>query len=459
MSVSGKIVGDIVLGPIVFHGKEATLIETAELARLREIKQLSTVYFFNNSARHSRWDHSIGMAGLVKIFLAAQPAGSVSLSDQSDLVSAALLHDSGHSAWSHVGELFSSFVGRPIKHDVLSAELVRGTKKYDKYFEKWNLPRVRDILTSKSQRETVAMMIEGKSPVLVSKNDKEHAPKKELQEEIRSRIFLGNIINGPADFDQAEFLIRDSFMCMSGQGFVDLRGIVRHLGIVETSGGSKVLAFLNLHFAESMICARELLYQGVYLETHNSVTEEVFIRALNHTYEPKEILDFWFSTDDDVMERLHEQAKSDPFVDRICKLFRVCQTYDLIQDVNLNDQRLNKQARENIKFLGGKGGRRILLNLEEEICKELHVPVGDIIIGCWSWKKPPLSDASTHIGGRDSTVDYESPFLNALTQDTYVSSRTRLVVACWREVSVPKATILSEVLKKLGSKDYATPLD
>lgn len=442
MSVKGKIVGDIVFGPIVFHGKESELVETAELARLREIKQLSTVYFFNNSARHSRWDHSIGVAGLVKIFLAAQPAGLVSLSDQNDLVSAALLHDSGHSAWSHVGELFSSFVGNPIKHDVLSAELVRGTKKYDKYFEKWTLPRVRDILTSKNQREKVAMLIEGKSPVLVSKNDKKHVTTEELKQRIRSKIFLGNIINGPSDFDQAEFLIRDSFMCMSGQGFVDLRGIVRDLGIVETSVGSKVLAFLNLHFAESMISARELLYQGVYLETHNSITEEAFIRALNRTYQPKEIYDFWFSTDDDVMERLHEAAKRDPFVDRICKLFRVCQTYDLIQDINLNDQRLNNQARENIRFLGGKDGRKILLTLEEEICKELHVLIGDIIIGCWNWKKPRLSDAATQIDGRDSTVDYESTFLNALGQDRYVNSRTRLVVACWREVSVPRKSVV-----------------
>lgn len=92
------VFADPVFGPTPFTGKVLDLINTAELTRLRDIKQLSTASLFYPAATHSRFQHSLGMAKLVKDFLI-----NVLLEGKpyiiSLLVYASIVHDIGHAAW------------------------------------------------------------------------------------------------------------------------------------------------------------------------------------------------------------------------------------------------------------------------------------------------------------------------------------------------------------------------
>jgi len=67
------IVRDPILGPQAFVGKEAHLLQTAEMARLREIKQLGAGYIVYPYANHTRFHHSIGVASYVRFFISALP--------------------------------------------------------------------------------------------------------------------------------------------------------------------------------------------------------------------------------------------------------------------------------------------------------------------------------------------------------------------------------------------------
>jgi len=452
-----RIVSDILLGPIVFHGLEADILETAELARLRHIKQLATVYFFHPNATHTRWDHSVGVAALVKSFISAQRAFDIPIEDQLPLVAAALLHDIGHSAWSHVGELFTQMRGDTdgISHVQLSADLVTGVTKYDKHFDDWGLPRVREIITEKSQRMMIAELMAGRAPVVPQDLDR---PLDEATRtrKIKEKAYLGNIVRGPASFDIAEYLMRDSFMTQSGLGLVNARRLIEETGIVQTEAKSRILSFLSLNFAECMILSGEQLFEGVYLETRNLITEELMRRALMKVYEPgTDIFDFWFSTDEDVLATFHKftEEHKDPFIDRVSKLFNARQTYGVVGEVNLQE-RLDDHVRRNIRSLGSKAGRHRILDLERDVSSDLRIPQDDIVIGCLKWEIPDIYDAAVRIGQRDSTVEVESRLLEVLGTEAYANSRSRLVVGAWKDVSVDKSKIMEATLYRLRTSDY-----
>lgn len=439
------------------------MLDTAEMARMAELKQLSTVYLFHPHAIHTRWHHSIGVAGIVKFFLVSQPLETkVEDDDELLLVCAALVHDCGHPAWCHVGEVFAQLRGHKLKHDDVSAELVMGNSSYDKYFEEWGLKRISEVIDNDRDRNMIADLIRGDPPF--PPRDKKGKLTKKEREEVeqikRQKTFMGNIIKGPADFDRAEFLMRDSFMSSSLPGLIDVRRIAENLGIVEEKvTRTKLLAYVNLNFAEAMMTARELLYPGVYLESHNLVAEELLIRCLDRAY-PKDldIFEFWFSTDAEVMNKLREAAKNDQFINKVCRLMRAHRTFNLVAEITLSDPRLDKLSRENIKYLGSKEGRHKILELEEDVRKNLkqsNPALGncDFVIGCWLWGKPGVIEAPLVIRRKLSTVGMESRLLEVLETERYVNSRSKLIIGAHKDVADPNRLVEATV-KALQSKSY-----
>lgn len=446
------VYSDLMMDPIVFHGIEAELIKTVEFTRLAGIKQLSTVYLFHPNATHTRWNHSLGMAGIIKSFINAQkPEDTPRISDQYLLVSAALTHDIGHSAWSHVGEVFSAMRGNPIKHDQISAELVLGEKKHDKYFAESYLPRVSEIITDESQRQQIANLILGKPPI----------PKNCTEEEslsyVREKMYMANMIKGPADFDHAEYIMRDSFMCTSFHGLVDLRGIVQHLGILYTPTKTRILAYIDLNFAEALILALELQYSSVYLQKSNLMAEELLIRALERAYPPDvDLMYFWLSTDQEVTDKLRQVSQKDEFVKKVLKLMNARTTYPVLDEINLLDSRLDNNSKANIKYFGGNEGKPIMREFEKNICCDLKVNDGDVIIGSWIWKQPETAQAAVLIKGRVTTVGVESRLLEVLRSEPYVDSRSKLIIGADKKVvsEIGRDKIISYILDMLKTEDY-----
>ena len=88
----------------------ARLIDTAEFQRLRRIKQLGLALFAYQAAEHSRFTHSLGALHLATRTL-DKLKSSYAISDETQIAvrCAALLHDIGHGAFSHVIETILDF--------------------------------------------------------------------------------------------------------------------------------------------------------------------------------------------------------------------------------------------------------------------------------------------------------------------------------------------------------------
>lgn len=299
------VFADPVFGPMPFTGKVLDLINTAELTRLRDIKQLSTASLFYPAATHSRFQHSLGMAKLVKDFcinvLEARP-NIISL-----LVYASVVHDIGHAAWGHAGELNMEYRGISLDHADLSARLVTGDPELTKYFHGYGLPLVSQVL-NEDERRLVSKLILSRPPVLPKLK-----PDKEMALEERSMRYLGQIINSRAlDFDRLEYLIRDGFYTTTAASFFRLKDVFESLIVSEVGEpAANELMFGNRDFAESFVVTRELMYSGLYQQPCDLVAGEMLARGFNlcfdQTADPYEM---WFRTDEELLQAMDSNDKS-----------------------------------------------------------------------------------------------------------------------------------------------------
>ncbi|RLN51984.1 hypothetical protein BBJ28_00012979 [Nothophytophthora sp. Chile5] len=99
---------DQVHGYIKLNGLCVKLMDTPQFQRLRDLKQLGTLYYVFPGASHNRFEHSLGVGFLagetVERFRLQQPELELTARDSRLLSAAGLLHDLGHGPFSHVFE-------------------------------------------------------------------------------------------------------------------------------------------------------------------------------------------------------------------------------------------------------------------------------------------------------------------------------------------------------------------
>ena len=111
----GKAMRDPVWGYVHIPEPILSIIDTEDFQRLRNITQLGYVHLVYPGARHSRFEHSIGVYHLAKQFLSrllmSDPPLILNDEDIRVFVAATLLHDIGHYPFSHtLEELVPFFV-------------------------------------------------------------------------------------------------------------------------------------------------------------------------------------------------------------------------------------------------------------------------------------------------------------------------------------------------------------
>ena len=200
----GKILHDTTWGTNYFEPHEIELINTPLFQRLRYLNQMGFVCYVYPSARHSRFEHSLGVAILVErmfncVHRTNGKLGDHNLLDSSDLITlriAAILHDVGHCLFSHTSEmvygtLLDKFIEeelidkKPSHHEFLSY-LILQSNSFAEYFN--NLKRIYNL---KTDIKEVASIIIGNA----TSEDKR---------------YLTSFINGPFDADKIDYYHRDS---------------------------------------------------------------------------------------------------------------------------------------------------------------------------------------------------------------------------------------------------------
>lgn len=176
-------------------------LDTPQVQRLRGLRQLGVSSYLYPSATHSRFEHSIGVAHLGRVYLEAlrgnQPELGITDRDVELLMLAGLCHDLGHGPFSHLFEdviakhLKASDGGPSFCHEDMSLLLAR--RVMEDYLQ---LP-AHDV-------SHVLLLIQGRGDV--------HIPYHQL---------ISNKDAG-IDVDRLDYFIRDSTCCF-GKPAMDVR--------------------------------------------------------------------------------------------------------------------------------------------------------------------------------------------------------------------------------------------
>jgi len=126
------------------------ILDTPEFQRLRNIKQLGCVYYVFLSASHNRFEHSLGVYHLSKLYMNSLNKGAFNKDtikfnkDEYRLISiAALIHDIGHGPFSH---LFDNYVTET-HHEYRSMEIFKNMNKvYNLGYTTLELNFINDVI-------------------------------------------------------------------------------------------------------------------------------------------------------------------------------------------------------------------------------------------------------------------------------------------------------------------------
>jgi len=224
------------------------LIDTAEFQRLRRIKQLGLANFTYQGAEHSRFTHSLGALHLAtRILFKLQHTYPISDEARIAVRCAALLHDIGHGAFSHVIETILNF-----HHEDFTVEAVL------------------------SDETEVGQVLLDFSPNLA----------KEIADIIRGtfRPFaLAQLVSSQLDVDRMDYLLRDSLMTGAKYGVYDLEWIIKSLEIDQENDRLYVSA-RGIYAVEDYLQARYYMFRQVYfhrtLRSAETVLRSILKRAL-----------------------------------------------------------------------------------------------------------------------------------------------------------------------------------
>jgi len=399
-----KIIHDSVHGSITVEGIFLELIETAEFQRLHNIKQLGMAYLVFPGAHHTRLEHSLGTYQI-----ASRMCQSLGLerNETEEILCAALLHDIAHGPFSHTLEWFlKDLFG--FTHDTLAEKILTGEETLLLEGEKEmisDLPTVPEVIERHGMRP---MEIAGLIHRDGQMRDRSQMSLEESREHFNIRRYPHQIIQGPIDCDQIDYLMRDSHHTGVAHGVIDLDRLLSTLvvhndDLVVESGGVPAV--------EGMLVARALMYTSVYFHRTVRIAELMLAKAAERLDRAEVDIarkqnDFSFLSTiqqhDDFSRKMVASLK-------YRNLYKAALVWNL-SEVEQKDRALITELRDYSQKMA----------IEESICKRAGVPSGSVIIDVPSEEitttEPRMG--SVNIGildeGRVKYISRISPLANSL---------------------------------------------
>ena len=219
-------------GTVVLSELEEKVLDSAQMQRLRGVRQLAMAHLVYPGANHTRFEHSIGT-----LFLADRICGELGLgADETAKVRlAALLHDVGHTAFSHEAEA------------VLAPHLGDHEKIGEGIVGKGALA---DIINENFRACEIAGLWERPA---------------------------GGVITSDMGADRMDYLLRDSHYTGVAYGVIDSDRISSSLAL---SGRGLVLRERGLEAAESLLVARFTMFSTVYLHKTVRIASRMLQQAI-----------------------------------------------------------------------------------------------------------------------------------------------------------------------------------
>jgi HD superfamily phosphohydrolase len=241
--VSSTVLRDAVWGDVALGPLEIALIDTPVFQRLRRVKQLGLTELVFPGARHTRFEHSIGvfhLAGLAVARLRAAPgAPAIEASDERALAAAALLHDVGHYPFSHAVEELEVEQIRP--HTEIARHLILGGELGDALSVAWEVDPA-----------LVAALVAG--------------PQLGDQPLTEAQMLLRSVLDSALDVDKLDYLVRDARGANVPYGVVDVQRLIGALAVRRDEDGRPELAVetKGVSALQSLVFAKHLMFATVY---------------------------------------------------------------------------------------------------------------------------------------------------------------------------------------------------
>jgi len=242
--------------------------------RLRRIKQLGLSDFVYPGAQHSRFQHALGALHLMCLAIEVLRSKGVTITEEESRGAqiAILLHDIGHSPFSHALE--KKLV--PFDHEQIS------------------------ILYMKALNREFGGLLTEAIRIFSNKH-----PKK----------FLSQLVSGQLDLDRMDYLNRDSFFTGVAEGVIGYQRIIKMLYVIENQ---LVVEEKGIYSIEKFLQSRRIMYWQVYLHKTVLAAEKMLIHwfsmlnrnplvlkhnpalsaLVNSTYPPENMLVLFAAIDD-----------------------------------------------------------------------------------------------------------------------------------------------------------------
>ncbi len=347
-------VRDPVLGSIRLSGLQEELLKTVEVQRLSFIHQLGTTFQSYPGAHCMRLSHALGVSSLAgRIGRAVMPETEDTPSRIDLLEAAGMLHDIGHTPWSHTLEpLYIELTGGD--HMDLVAGLVNGGSRM-------SIPgsgRIPEILERHGvDPEDVAALI---------------------RSSYTGPRYLQQVIFGEVDADMLDYLQRDFHFTGVAYGHIEVDRIISTMTVADGE-----LVFLNkaLDAVRDFLLARLQMYSSVYLHKKTRIVDQMLLRAARRSImDLGEMKDFHEQTDDELLSFLVKESK-DPWVRDMA--WRVKYRQNLFTQVFRIDAASRSSDEETFLVqLRGLGGTpaEAAARLEREIGAKAGAPPGSILV-------------------------------------------------------------------------------
>lgn len=238
-----KIINDPVYGFVSIPNTLIfDIIEHPYFQRLRRISQMGLSYMVYPGATHTRFHHVVGCMHLMQKVVETLRRKNIAISDEeaNALYIAILLHDMGHSAFSHALE-YSIVSG--ISHEKISLLFM---KKLNKEFG--------------GKLSLAIKFFEGKY----------------------HRKFFCQLISGQFDIDRLDYLKRDSFYTGVTEGYISSD---RLIAMMNVKSNELVIEKKGVYSVEKFLIARRLMYWQVYFHKTSISAETLLIKTLKRAKE------------------------------------------------------------------------------------------------------------------------------------------------------------------------------
>jgi hypothetical protein len=249
---------DPIYGYVYVTDLEKEIIDSFPVQRMRRLRQLAGAEYVYPAANHTRFEHSVGVMYLAGKLVQNSNLSQYLSEDEAQMVRiAALLHDVGHGAFSHIFEqLLNKFLNKT--HEDMTQWIV----------EKSELKDIIEKLGFSSK--AIGKLAIGEL----------HKP---------GKAFMDQIIQSSVDVDKLDFIVRDTYHTGAEYGYVDIFRLIHTLDLIDENLAVDIGAISAL---ESFIIARVESFKSIYFHRVGRAVQIMLALAMEKANEELELTSF-----------------------------------------------------------------------------------------------------------------------------------------------------------------------